>query len=159
MIADLADIVSKNGCLLLNIGPKKDGTIPEDQAKTLLDMGEWLEVNGEAIYGASYWKTYGEGPTKINLGHLSESKNKKFTQADIRFTTNNGNLYAITLVPPTKDIRIKTLNSNATKIESVELLGYDGKLDFKQTKKELIIKYPKDTELSTSWVFKVKEQG
>lgn len=156
LIADLVDIVSKNGCLLLNIGPKADGTIPDDQKKTLLDMGKWLNINGEAIYGAAHWEVFGEGPTKTATGHLSEDKNKGFTQEDIRFTTKDGNLYAAILVPPTKDIDIKYLNTSNLKIESVELLGYNGDIQFEQSVEKLNIKLPADANLEYAWVFKIK---
>ncbi len=158
LIMDLVDIVSKNGCLLLNIGPKPDGTIPEDQQKTLLDMGKWLDLNGEAIHGATHWKVYGEGPTKTKTGHLSESKNKKFTAQDIRFTTNNGNLYAFVLATPNKDIVIKNLNSTNVKIKSIELLGFDGEIQFKQTAENATIKLPKAKNLEYTWVFKIKSK-
>ncbi len=155
LIADLVDIVSKNGCLLLNIGPKKDGTIPEDQQKTLLDMGKWLEINGEAIYACDYWEVYGEGPTKINLGHLSEDKNKRFTQADIRFTKKGNILYAIVLVEPTKDINIKYLSDNKISIKSMQLLGYDHPLTFEQDANGTTVKLPTDASLEHAWVFKI----
>ncbi len=64
LIQQLVDIVSKNGCLLLNIGPKSDGTIPEQVQTILLDMGRWLSVNGESIYGTRPWTISGEGPTR-----------------------------------------------------------------------------------------------
>ncbi len=157
LIADLVDIVSKNGCLLLNIGPKYDGTIPEDQQKTLLDMGKWLEVNGEAIYEATYWDVFGEGPTKTNLGHLSESKNEKFTSEDVRFTQNDGNLYAFALVPPTNGkLTIKYLNTSKIKIKSIELLGYDSEIQFSQSKNGLNLEFPLDTNLEHTMVFKMK---
>ena len=142
LIADLVDIVSKNGCLLLNIGPRKDGVIPKDQQKTLLDMGEWLAVNGEAIYGSEFWEVYGEGPTKTNTGHLSEGKNQSFTQEDIRFTVKDNILYATVLVPPTRDIIIKYLDTNVVKIRSIELLGYDQEIQFVQTAENLTIQMP-----------------
>ena len=158
LIADLVDIVSKNGCLLLNIGPKKDGTIPEDQKKTLLDIGKWLKLNGEAIYGATYWKVFGEGPTKATQGHLAESKDKKFTSEDIRFTQNNGNLYAFSLVPPANGkLVIKYLNSANINIKSIELLGYKGKVKFIQSAKGTIITLPKDLDLNYTLVFKIQK--
>ena len=158
LIADLVDIASKNGCLLLNIGPRKDGIIPMDQQKTLLEIGEWLALNGEAIYGSEYWEVYGEGPTETKTGHLSENKNKGFTEKDIRFTKNNNALYATILVPPTKDIHIKYLGTSRMDIQSVELLGFDGKLKFKQTTGGLMISLPTVTGLEHAWVFKIKEE-
>ncbi len=155
LIADLVDIVSKNGCLLLNIGPRKDGIIPEDQQKTLLDIGKWLDINGEAIYGSSYWKVYGEGPTKTEMGHLSESKNKQFTSEDIRFTTNNDALYAFALIPEGNSVDISYLNSQRIHIQSISLLGYDGKLEFNQDQNKLKIKIPEDIDLEHTLVFKI----
>ncbi|MBK1878974.1 alpha-L-fucosidase [Pelagicoccus mobilis] len=156
LIADLCDIVSKNGCLLLNIGPRWDGIIPEDQKATLLEMGEWLDLNGEAIHGSSYWQTYGEGPTETVTGHISEHKNSKFTQEDIRFTTNNGNLYAIVLDPPSTDITIESLTKDTIGIESIELLGWDGELEYSQSSDGVKISMPQGVNLKYSWVFKIK---
>ena len=155
----MVDIVSKNGCLLLNIGPKKDGTIPEDQQKTLLDIGKWLDVNGEAIYGSNYWEVYGEGPTKTNTGHLSESKNKRFTSEDIRFTKKGNVLYAFALVPPEAVINIKYLNASTIDIKYIELLGYDGNIEFTQTADKLAIQLPPATGLEHTLVFKIVPNG
>ena len=65
IIQDLVDIVSKNGCLLLNVGPKSDGTISQEDTQILMEIGDWLAVNGEAIYDTHVWKTFGEGPTQV----------------------------------------------------------------------------------------------
>lgn len=97
IVRDLADIVSKNGCLLLNIGPKADGSIPDEDRDILLGIGEWLKINGEAIYGTKLWRRFGEGPTQIVEGQFTDGINKNFTSQDIRFTTANGYLYAIVL--------------------------------------------------------------
>lgn len=158
LIADLVDIVSKNGCLLLNIGPRKDGIIPDDQKQTLLEMGKWLDINGEAIYGTRYWKVFGEGPTETVTGHLSEDKNKDFTPEDFRFTNKDDNLYAFALVPPTNDITIKYLNKSNIRIKSIKLLGYNGKVEFSQSAEKLTIKKPADVKLDYSWVFKIKQK-
>ncbi|WP_020532614.1 alpha-L-fucosidase [Flexithrix dorotheae] len=155
LIADLVDVVSKNGCLLLNIGPKKDGTIPEDQQKTLLDIGKWLDINGEAIYGAKYWEVYGEGPTKTNTGHLSETKNKRFTSKDIRFTKKGDLLYAFALVPPKEKVAINYLNTDNISIDSITLLGYEGKINFTQSDEQLTIQIPEDINLEYTLTFKI----
>lgn len=87
LIRDLVDIVSKNGALLLNIGPRADGTIPEKDAEMLRSIGRWLAVNGEAIYASRPWKVFGEGPTQVVSGSFTDAKKPDFTSQDIRFTT------------------------------------------------------------------------
>ena len=90
LVHQLVDIVSKNGALLLNVGPKSDGTIPEQAKNVLLAMGRWLSVNGEAIYGTRPWKISGEGPTKVVGGTFHDTATKPYTSQDIRFTTRDG---------------------------------------------------------------------
>ena len=90
VLCDLVDIVSKNGCLLLNVGPKADGSISEEDAEVLLHIGEWMKVNGEAIYNTKTWRKYGEGPTQVVDGQFSDSIKKNFTSEDFRFTTAGG---------------------------------------------------------------------
>ena len=97
ILCDLVDIVSKNGCLLLNVGPKDDGTISTEDTAVLERIGEWMQINGEAIYNTHPWWTCGEGPTKIVDGQFSDSIKKNFTPEDFRFTTGGGHLYAIAM--------------------------------------------------------------
>jgi len=73
VIGDLVDIVSKNGALLLNVGPKPDGTIPAEEVALLTEIGQWMQVNGEAIYDARPWKVFGEGPTKVASGEFTDT--------------------------------------------------------------------------------------
>ena len=97
ILRDLVDIVSKNGRLLLNVGPKADGTFTKEDREVLLTIGRWLEVNKEAINGTDVWRTYGEGPTKIVEGQFSDGVKKNFISEDFRFTTAHGILYATAL--------------------------------------------------------------
>ena len=125
LIHVLADIVAKNGCLLLNVGPNADGSIPERAEKLLLETGAWLKVNGEAIYGTRPWLVYGEGPTHSGGGGFSEGKDKAFTPRDIRFTTKGDALYAITLGWPEPEFTLHTIRAEPVQGSGqVELLGY-----------------------------------
>ena len=111
VVHNLCDIVSKNGNLLLNVGLLADGTLPADQRAVLAEVGKWLEVNGEAIYGTRPWAQYGEGPTRVVGGHFHENTTP-MTERDIRFTTKPGKLYAIVLGwPASGRLGIETLGT------------------------------------------------
>jgi len=97
ILCDLVDIVSKNGNMLLNIGPKSDGTITMEEQDVLRSIGKWLKINGEAIYGSSTYKVCAEGPTKVEEGFFTDQKVKVFTPEDFRFTVQGGHIYAIAL--------------------------------------------------------------
>lgn len=141
LVQDLSDIVSKNGNLMLNVGPRADGTIPEGAQVVLRGIGAWLKVNGEAIYGTRPWKYFGEGSTAIVAGEKSEAANRGWKSDDIRFTTKSGALYAIALERPADGVvRIKTLYAGTPyldhKIAGVSLLG-GGEVQWRQTDKGL----------------------
>ncbi len=135
VVHQLIDIVSKNGNLLLNIGPRSDGTIPEEVQQVLLDVGAWLNVNGESIYGTRPWRIYGEGPTKVAAGSFHDTDTTRYTAEDFRFTTKGDVLYAIGLGWPTHgEAVIHSLASTAgtRRVQSVTLLGSNEKLQFDQ---------------------------
>lgn len=144
IIRDLVDIVSKNGSLLLNVGPKADGTIPYGDKRILLEIGDWLRVNGEAIYDTTFWRTYGEGPTLVEEGQFTDGKTKAFTSEDIRFTVKGSCLYATILVYPVNGIvSIKSLKQKSHDfhgiIKDISVLGFDEKPAWKRTEEALII--------------------
>lgn len=148
IICDLVDIVSKNGRLLLNIGPKADGTIPDEDRSILLEIGRWLETNGEAIYGSKVWRYAAEGPTKIQEGQFADGFRKDYTSKDIRFTMNNGFLYAAVLrYPENGSITIESLrDADASHlplfhgiIRDVDVLGFDEKPVYSRDDKGLHI--------------------
>lgn len=137
IICMLVDVVSKNGTMLLNIGPKADGTIPEGDAMILREIGAWLKVNGEAIYDTHYWRIASEGPTKVAEGQFTDGAPTEFTSEDIRFTVKGSSLYAIVLhCPEDGQILIRSLATRQEPqlqqyqgmVKQVALLGYDGEL-------------------------------
>jgi alpha-L-fucosidase len=147
IVQDLVDIVSKNGCLLLNIGPKPDGAIPEPEVTMLRDIGRWLKLNGEAIYGTRPWLVFGEGPTQVLSGGFTDTKRRAFTTADFRFTTRKDALYAVALAWPVNGkLLIRSLAKRETHprgvIKKVTLLGYTSKLAWAQTEQGLEVTLP-----------------
>ena len=146
VVHQLIDIVSKNGNLLLNIGPRSDGTIPEAVQQVLREVGAWLKVNGDAIYGTRPWKIYGEGPTRVAAGSFHDTDTSTYTAEDFRFTTKGSTLYATELGwPSTGEAVIHSLGSataGGANVESVALLGSDAKLQFQQQPDGLHIRLP-----------------
>ncbi|MBB5055969.1 alpha-L-fucosidase [Granulicella aggregans] len=156
LIHELVDVVSKNGNLLLNIGPRADGTIPEAAQQTLLEIGGWLNVNGEAIYGSRPWTKFGEGPTQIATGTMQDKVEKPFTPEDYRFTTNKGFVYAIELGwPVSGESFIRSFASPAVAIGDVTLLGYGEKLAWHQKADGLHIKLPASPVGHHAYTFRI----
>ena len=162
VIDQLIDIVSKNGNLLLNIGPRPDGTIPDEVQAVLRDVGSWLKVNGDAIYDTRSWGIYGEGPTQIAAGSFHDTETATYTAQDFRFTTKGNALYAIELGwPVSGEAVIHALGSavSGQKIESVSLLGFDAKLQFQQQADGLHIHLPAQDPGKYAYAFRIQFEG
>jgi alpha-L-fucosidase len=124
----LADVVAKNGNLLLSIPVRGDGSIDDQEVAILDDLARWFDSNGVAIHGTRPWRRFGEGPTHMPAGEMNEADAPAFTAADIRFTTGGGALHAILLDwPADGTARIASLGSAALPdavVGQVELLGH-----------------------------------
>lgn len=121
----LVDVVSKNGNLLLSVPQLPDGTIDDEEVAILNEIGDWLAVNGEGIYGTRPWRVFGEGPT-VGEGDRFKERELPYTDADIRFTATQRAIYAFVLGPVGGDVRIRSFRASAVgpTPARVDLLGH-----------------------------------
>lgn len=158
IICDLIDIVSKNGRLLLNVGPMPDGTITDEETTVLHDLGKWLEVNGEGIRDTVPWKQFGEGIVNSSAGFFQDGEEKPFTARDFRFTTKGGYLYAFQMRPDGEEICISTLANDRSKhlgIRDVELLGCSQPLLWNRDSSGLRVQPPANTDSTLPLCLKI----
>jgi alpha-L-fucosidase len=152
---------------MLSVPLQRDGQPDTDEIKIVSEIGEWLKINGEAIYATRPWKIYGEGPSiqSSNKGQFdgqADVSNKPFTSEDIHFTqSKNGNtLYAIVLeIPQDGKVTVKSLATNSeywsNKIGSMRLVG-GGKLKFTRDETGLHITLPEKFEGKTAFALKIQ---
>jgi len=143
----LADIVSKNGNLLLNVPVRGDGSIDEKEEAILREIGAWISVNGEAIFATRPWKTFGEGPASegvaLSAQGFNEGKGKPFTSADVRYTTSKDGktVYVTVMGVPSEPLRLAALGrsgADAT-ISAISALGVAEPVRWKQSDDQLSI--------------------
>lgn len=175
IIHQLCDIVSKNGNLLLNVGPYADGSFHETAKAILYEIGDWLKINGEAIYGTRPFVISGEGPSTIKdsnydveminaqlentQGDAGDLSQGTFTEEDFRFTTKGDTLYAIGMGWPKNGIaKIYSLKKGGYRdgIASVSLLGSDAPVSFTQTEECLEIRLPQEKPCSHAYALKIE---
>lgn len=167
LIRYMLECVSRDGSFCVNIAMLPDGSLDDSTRKMLKDVGAWMALNGEAIYGSKAWAVYGESAgARINAlgqGKIGASQaNKKFGEGDFRFTVGkDGGVYAICMTVPAAGARLNvksmgtTANLLGSKIKSVELLGSQTKLDWKQNAEGLAITCPAQMPLTVAAVYKV----
>ena len=179
LVRQLITIVSNGGNYMLNVAPKGDGSIPEDQRASLLAMGEWLRRNGEAVYDSRPWIRPGEGPgtpeeapqtwrgwpTAMGLpGGVLKKYPQPPTTADFRFTTNRGNLYATGLLPPGNaqagfEVKLASFRKGHARIERVTLLDGARPVAFHQTDEALVCSIPPLDAMVAAMPFTLKLEG
>ncbi|MFG3340843.1 alpha-L-fucosidase [Glycomyces sp. NPDC048151] len=159
LIVELVDVVAKNGVLLLNVGPKADGTIADEEQELLVGLGKWLQVNGEAIYGTRPWAVSGEGPTTIQAGSFVDAADRVFTGADFRFTSRSHlgaeYVYAVPLGDPVDGAyTIRSFGTGAgllaAKIKDVALFGESERPQWEQTAEGLVVRTGKRAVLKAT---------
>jgi alpha-L-fucosidase len=156
VLRTLADVVSKNGNMLLNIVQRPDGAIDPEVEQLLRDLAAWMAVNGEAIHGTRPWRVYGEGKATVTGGAFKEDFG--FGADDIRFTQSKDGktLYALALGVPAGEVTIRSLGRTARSVASVRLLGSDEKLVWKQDADALVIQKPAVWPCRHAIVFKIE---
>ena len=159
ILRNLVDVVSKNGCFMLNVGPKADGTICDKEKEILKTTGEWMKINGEAIYGSSPFENgFGEGRKKRSGSFIEKTS---FGAGDFRFTFRTGAIYVFPMgKKPRRKFTVKKLAFSGEKgirytVSKAELLGSDAKVGFVHDEKGLHLTLDRLPDLPTPWCIKV----
>ncbi len=147
----------------MNVSLKGDGTLDAEQRNELMEVGKWLDINGEAIYGTRPWKIFGEGPTKEIEGHYKEftKYDKGYVSEDVRFTQKGDVLYAIILDwDENREINIKSLAKQSrlldNPIKKISLLGNDKDLVWNQKDENLNVSMPEQKPCEHAYTLKIE---
>jgi alpha-L-fucosidase len=154
----LCDVVSKNGCLLLSIPVRGDGTIDEEERRIVEGIASWTGRYGEAIFASRPWHISGEGPTQVASGSFGEGKLKPFEAADIRFTTKGATLFAMTLGRPQGMVRISSLAGKGT-VRRVETVGSPAPLTFQHGVDGLHVEVPAEASHDYGVALRIEGEG
>jgi alpha-L-fucosidase len=157
VIHQMLEAISRDGNYVINIPLTPSGQLDPGGEQTLKDMGDWMEINGEGIYNSSAWKIWGEGKVIMSHGNLGPKQAATpYTAADIRFTVNNGALYAWVMAwPDDNKVLIRSLQA-PNKISAVHLLGHKKKLKWKQTVEGLEVTLPETKPCKFAYGLKIE---
>lgn len=165
VVQTLADVVSKNGNLLLSVPLRGDGTLDEKEIAIVEQIGEWMRVHRECIVGTRPWKVSGEGPASASAqplrdGGFNEGTGIPFSASDVRFTMKGDFLYAIALGHPAGELRIGALGLGKglleAKVGSVKALSTGGELSFEQGDEALTIYAPVEIGNDLATVYQIE---
>jgi len=159
VIHQLIDVVSKNGNLLLDVGPRPDGTIPDEVVARLRTIGSWLKVNGEAIYTTRPWERFGEGATRVKEGMYVADHNVDFTAKDLRFTARGNALFVHVMGAPGKTVLVSSLKRDTTvpfgSLKQAQLLGEEKQIRWEWSPDGLILHVPDQRPSDDAIVFRL----
>lgn len=159
IVDQLMDVISKRGVLMLSFAPKPDGTFPDDQKKMMYELGDWLEVCGEAVYATRPYEVYGEVGDQWYEPDKHGRKKLLATKEDVRFTRNKENtvLYATMLKWPGDKVVLETFKDvELSTIKSMKLLGVHGELGWKQTEAGLEVMLPAEPAYGMAYPIRIE---
>jgi len=144
---------------VLNVGPKPDGTIPQESVERLAEIGRWMRTHGKAIYGTRRWEITREGPTTVSMEGTRDREARgfttKFTPEDIWFTTGGDNIYAMALeVADDREVLITSF-AGIKEVKRVRLLGMEKSVKWELRPEGLWIKLPKGTGAGIGYALEI----
>ncbi len=166
IICNFIEIISKNGNMLLNVGPKGDGEIPMEDRKILREIGDWMHKNEAAVFGSRPWRKTAEGSVRVSEGQFTDNEELPYTKEDIRFTANGDSIYAFVMnFPRDGQVTIQSLADSDDQnipnfhglIQKVSVLGFDTEVTYEKDAKGLHVRAEGvDTEYPVVFRIQVK---